>query len=158
VGLFDKKTSNKASEAKLESLLKQAFPDADFFKQDNGTLSIREDSVGISIFINENFGDGSNIVTIVGFTIFGARDEDALYRHLLTNTEISIQAHWEVDKAEVAGTVDIMVIQNLLLETLDVLELQVAVAGVTDSANNNDEAIQKLFGGKRCVEHFGWNE
>jgi hypothetical protein len=157
VGLFDKKTSNNVAEAKLDSLLKQAFPGLDFFR-DNGTFSFREDSTAISIFINENFGDGSNVVSVVGLTIFGAKDIDGLYRHLMTNTETSIQTHWEVERAEMAGTVNIMAIQNLLLETLDVIELQVAVGGVAQTSNDNDETLQKLFGGKRCIEHFGWSD
>lgn len=158
MGLFDKKNTNSASGAKLGAMLKEAFPGVEFFQEGDGHFAIREDSVAVSIFINKDFGDGTNVVSVVGLTLFGARDVDGLYRHLMVNTETGIQAHWEVEPAEATGTVNVMVVQNLLLETLDVLELQVAVGGVVDSANNNDENLQKLFGGRRCVEEYGWSE
>lgn len=158
VGLFDKKNSNNASDAKLGELLKQAFPDVEFFKDEGGPFVTREESVMVSIFVNKDYGDGTNVVSVVGLTIFGARDEDALYRHLLTNTDGHIQASWVVEVGETPGTVNIMSVQNLLLNSLDAIELEVAVRGVVSTANENDEIIQKLFGGKRCVEQYQWDE
>lgn len=158
MGLFDKKSNNNASDAKLGDLLKQAFPDVEFFKEDGGPFQAREESVLVSVFINKDFGDGTNVVSVVGLTLFGARDVDALYRHLIMETTGHIQAHWIVEVGEKPGTVNIMSVQNLLLDELDVIELEIAVRGVASTANDNDENLQKLFGGKRCVEEYGWSE
>jgi len=159
MGLFDKKGSGNDSLNKLGSLLKQAFPDTEFMKDEGGSFHWREDSIALSIFINNNFGDGTNVVSVVALTLFGARDQDSLYRHLMTQTsDVSIFARWETEPGEQPGTVDIMLTQNLMLDTLDVSELAVAVSGVAESANTNDEPLQKLFGGQRCADKFQWQE
>lgn len=156
MGLFDKANNNNASKAKLKSLINQAFPDVEFMEDDTGGFFTREGSVGISIFINQDYGDGNNVLSVVGFTLFGARDDDKLYRHLLTNTDTNIFCHWVIESSEESGKVNVLTVQNLLMEDLDPAELGMAVYGVATTADKNDEELQKLFGGKRSQDQFEW--
>ena len=47
---------------------------------------------------------------------------------------------------------------RLLIEDLDASELEAAIMLTANTADGVDEDLQKLFGGKRCLDLFEWEE
>jgi hypothetical protein len=41
---------------------------------------------------------------------------------------------------------------------LDASELEFAIRATAEAADEADENLQKLFGGKRCLDLFEWEE
>jgi hypothetical protein len=41
---------------------------------------------------------------------------------------------------------------------MDASELSFAIVSTAVIADSIDEEIQKIYGGKRCLEFFGWEE
>lgn len=159
MGLFDKNTGSSGASGRISALIKQNFPDLEFAELKPGWLGSRIGSTALTFFIDEQFGNSDNpILTVMGSVIFGARDEDKLYRFLAADCETSIFGNWGFEPGEKKGSVNIYFKQHFILNDLDSDEFISGVTGVADTADNNDELIQKKFGGKRCIEQFGWDE
>jgi hypothetical protein len=41
---------------------------------------------------------------------------------------------------------------------MDASELSFAIVSTAVIADGIDEEVQKIYGGKRCIEFFGWEE
>jgi len=156
MGLFDK---NPGSSGRISTLIKESFPDLEFDEFKPGFFGTRIGSTALSFFIDEQFGSSENpILTVLGSVIYDARDEDKLYRFLAADCDTSIFGNWGFEPGEKKGTVNVFFKQHFMLNDVDSNEFISGVSGVAQTADNNDELIQKKFGGKRCVEQFGWSE
>ena len=159
MGLFDKNTGASGSSGIISKLVKENFPDLEFTELKPGYFGTRIGSTALTIFENDQFGDANNpVLTVMGSFIYNARDEDKLYRFLAADCLTSIFGSWGFEDGDKKGTVNVYYKQNFILNDIDSSEFIEGVVGVAETSNNNDELIQEKFGGKRCVEQFGWQE
>ena len=159
MGLFDKTNTSSGSSGKINSLIKDNFPDLEYSELKAGYFGARIGSTAITIFVNDAFGDANNpILTVMGSVIFNARDDDKLYRFLVADCITSIFGSWGFENGDKKGTVNVYYKQHLILNDIDSTEFMESVAGVAETSDNNDELIQEKFGGNRCIEQFGWEE
>jgi hypothetical protein len=159
VGLFDKNNNASGNSGKLNTLIKESFPDLEYTEMNPGVFGARIGSTAITFIVDDRYGDANNpVITVLGSVLFNAPDEDKLYRFLATECGTSIFGNWEFEKGEKQGTVNIYYRQHFILNDTDPTEFITGVTGVAETSDNNDDIIQKKFGGNRCVEQFGWEE
>jgi hypothetical protein len=157
MGLFDKKNGSNAINTKVENLLREAMPDVEFVNEGPGSWGTRNESVLVRILVNtEDFPD-KPFVDVVAFVLLDVKDDLKLYKYLMTDKSY-IFNKWEVEAGEQNGTVNLYLTARVLIDDMDASELAFAIMSTAVIADDIDEEIQKVFGGKRCLEHFGWEE
>ena len=157
MGLFDKKNSTNTHIAKVKQVLDAAMPDLEWIEDGPGNWGNRNESVMVRVMVDtESNADAPN-VAVVAFTLINARDDDALYRHLMREESYPFNK-WEVEASDEKGKVNIYLVTRMLIADLDPAELQNAIMTTAIIADNVDEDLQKRFGGQRCLDHFGWEE
>jgi hypothetical protein len=157
MGLFDKKNTNNAHITKVKQVLDTAMPGLEWFEDGAGNWGNRNESVMIRVIVDTESDPDSPRVTVVAFTLINARDDDALYRHLMRE-EVYPMNRWEVEASDEKGKVNVYLVNRMLIADLDASELGYAVMSTAIIADNVDEDLQKRFGGQRCIEWFEWDE
>lgn len=157
MGLFDKKNSSNALHGKVEKLLAEALPDVSFVNEGPGVWGARNESVLVKIAVDtESFPDNP-YVDVIAFVLLNVKDDIKIYKYLMTEKSY-IFNKWEVEPGEDNGTVNLYLVARVLIEDLDASELNFAIMSTALIADGIDEEIQKEFGGKRCIEIFGWED
>lgn len=157
MGLFDKKNGSSALNTKVANLLKEALPDVNFVDESPGNWGARNESVLLRVMVNtEDFPD-KPFVNIIAFVLLGVKDDLNIYKYLLTEKSY-IFNKWEIEQGEESGTINLFLTARVLIDDLDASELGFAIMSTAVIADDIDEEIQKKFGGKRCIDHFGWEE
>jgi hypothetical protein len=157
MGLFDKKNSSSAINTKVENLLREALPDVSFVDEGPGSWGARNESVLIKVVVNtEDFPD-KPFVDVIGFVLLNVKDDLKIYKYLMTDKSF-IFNKWEIEPGEDNGTIHLYLTARVLIDDLDASELAFAIMTTAVIADDIDEEIQKMFGGKRCLEYFGWQE
>jgi hypothetical protein len=145
MGLFDKKNSSNALHTKVENLLREALPDVSFVDEGPGAWGARNESVLVKVVVNSEDFPEKPFVDVIAFVLINVKDDIKLYKYLMTEKSY-IFNKWEVEPGEDNGTVNLY------------LTARVAIMSTAVIADGIDEEIQKEFGGKRCLEYFGWEE
>ncbi len=156
MGLFDKKNSTNTYNAKVKALLAEALPGDEFVEEAPNLWGIRNNSVLVKIGVDTERIPGLPFVEVIAFTLLGVEDDLAVYKHLIMEESYAF-GKWEVEKDN-EGLLDIYLVQRLLIENLDASELEAAIMFTAKTADGVDEDLQKLFGGKRCLDYFEWEE
>lgn len=156
MGLFDKKNSTNTYNAKVKALLAEALPGDEFVEEAPNLWGIRNNSVLVKIGVDTERIPGLPFVEVIAFTLLGVEDDLAVYKHLMMEESYAF-GKWEVEKDN-EGLLDIYLVQRLLIEDLDASELEAAIMLTANTADGVDEGLQKLFGGKRCLDLFEWEE
>ena len=157
MGLFDKKNSTNTHITKVKQILDAALPDINWIEDGPGNWGTRNESVMVRVMVDTDSDSESPKVAVVAFTLINARDEDALYRHLMRE-EVYPMNRWEVEASDEKGKVNVYLVNRMLIADLDASELGYAVMSTAIIADNVDEELQKRFGGQRCIEWFEWDE
>ena len=157
MGLFDKKNSTNTHITKVKQILDAALPDINWIEDGPGNWGTRNESVMVRVMVDTETDSESPKVAVVAFTLINARDEDALYRHLMRE-EVYPMNRWEVEASDEKGKVNVYLVNRMLIADLDASELGYAVMSTAIIADNVDEDLQKRFGGQRCIEWFEWDE
>ena len=157
MGLFDKKNSSNTHITKVKQVLDAALPDINWIEDGPGNWGTRNESVMVRVMVDTDSDSESPKVAVVAFTLINARDEDALYRHLMRE-EVYPMNRWEVEASDEKGKVNVYLVNRMLIADLDASELGYAVMSTAIIADNVDEDLQKRFGGQRCIEFFEWDE
>lgn len=157
MGLFDKKNSSNTHITKVKQVLDAALPDINWIEDGPGNWGTRNESVMVRVMVDTDSDSESPKVAVVAFTLINARDEDALYRHLMRE-EVYPMNRWEVEASDEKGKVNVYLVNRMLIADLDASELGYAVMSTAIIADNVDEELQKRFGGQRCIEWFEWDE
>ena len=157
MGLFDKKNSSNAHITKVKQVLDAAMPGMEWIEEEPGNWGNRNQSVMIRVVVDTETDADSPRVTVVAFTLIGARDDDALYRHLMRE-EVYPFNKWEVEASDEKGKVNVYLVNRMLIADLDPSELENAIMSTALIADNVDEDLQKRFGGQRCADIFEWEE
>ena len=156
MGLFDKKNSTNTYNAKVKALLAEALPGDEFVEEAPNLWGIRNNSVLVKIGVDTERIPGLPFVEVIAFTLLGVEDDLAVYKHLMMEESYAF-GKWEVEKDN-EGLLDIYLVQRLLIEDLDASELEAAIMLTANTADGVDEDLQNLFGGKRCLDLFEWEE
>ena len=156
MGLFDKKNSSNTQITKVKQVLDAAIPGMDWVEDAPGNWGNRNESVMIRVMVDTETDADYPKVAIVAFTLINARDEDALYRHLMRE-EVYPMNKWEVEPSDEKGKVNVYLVNRMLIADLDPSELEHAIMSTAIIADRVDEDLQKRFGGQRCVEYFEWD-
>jgi hypothetical protein len=157
VGLFDKQNSSSALNTKVANLLREALPDVSFVDEGPGNWGARNESVLIRVVVNtEDFPD-KPFVDVIAFVLLNVKDDIKIYKYLMTEKSY-IFNKWEIEPGEENGTINLFLTARVLIDDLDASELGFAIMSTAVIADDIDEEIQKMFGGKRCLEFFGWQE
>jgi hypothetical protein len=157
MGLFDKHNSSNALNTKVGNLLRQALPDVSFVEEGPGSWGARNESVLVRVIINTEDIPEQPFVDVIAFVLLNVKDDIKIYKYLMTEKSF-IFNKWEVEAGEDKGSINLYLTARLLIDDLDASELGFAVASTAVIADGVDEEIQKKFGGKRCLEVFGWEE
>jgi hypothetical protein len=157
MGLFDKKNSSNALHTKVASLLREALPDVDFVDEGPGAWGARNESVLVKVVVNTEDFPEKPFVDVIAFVLINVKDDIKLYKYLMTEKSY-IFNKWEVEPGEDNGTVNVYLTARVLIDDLDASELNFAIMSTAVIADGIDEEVQKLFGGQRCLEYFGWEE
>lgn len=157
MGLFDKKNSSNAITTKVANLLREALPDVSFVDEGPGAWGARNESVLVKVVVDtESFPD-QPFVDVIAFVLINVKDDLKLYKYLMTEKSF-IFNKWEIEPGEESGTINLYLTARVLIDDLDASELNFAIMSTAMIADGVDEDIQKQFGGKRCLEYFGWEE
>lgn len=157
MGLFDKKNSSNAINTKIENLLREALPDVNFVDEGPGSWGARNESVLVRIVVNTEDFPEKPYVDVIAFVLLNVKDDINIYKYLLTEKSY-IFNKWEIEPGEENGTINIFLTSRVLIDDIDASELNFAIMSTAIIADGIDEEIQKKFGGKRCLEYFGWDE
>jgi hypothetical protein len=157
MGLFDKKNSSNALNTKVENLLREALPDVDFVDEGPGRWGARNESVLVRVMVNTEDFPEKPFVDVMAAVLLDVKDDLKLYKYLMTEKSY-IFNKWEVEPGDTDGTVNLLLTSRVLIDDLDASELNFAIMSTAVIAVGIDEEVQKLFGGQRCVEYFGWEE
>ena len=157
MGLFDKKNRSNTHITKVKQVRDAALPDINWIEDGPGNWGTRNESVMVRVMVDTDSDSESPKVAVVAFTLINARDEDALYRHLMRE-EVYPMNRWEVEASDEKGKVNVYLVNRMLIADLDASELGYAVMSTAIIADNVDEELQKRFGGQRCIEWFEWDE
>ncbi len=155
MGLFDKKNGSSALNTKVANLLREALPDIDFVEEGPGRWGARNESVLIHVTVNtEDFPD-KPFVDVIAYVLLSVKDDINIYKYLMTEKSY-IFNKWEIEPGEENGTINLYLIARVLIDDIDASELGFAIMSTAVIADDIDEEIQKKFGGKRCLDYFGW--
>ena len=157
MGLFDKKNASSALNTKVENLLREALPDVSFVDEGPGNWGARNESVLIRVVVNTEDFPEKPYVDVIAFVLLGVKDDLKIYKYLLTEKSY-IFNKWEIEPGEENGTINLFLTARVLIDDLDASELGFAIMSTAVIADDIDEEMQKLFGGKRCLDYFGWQE
>jgi hypothetical protein len=157
MGLFDKKNSSNTHIAKVKQVLEAAIPGMEWLEDGPGNWGNRNGSIMVRVVVDTDTLPEHPMVAVVAFVLLEARNDDALFRHLLTGVTFPMN-QWEVEPGDKKGAVNVYLVRRLLIADLDPTELEFAVMSTALIADDLDEDLQKRFGGQRCLEIFGWEE
>ena len=157
MGLFDKQNSSSALNTKVANLLRQALPDVSFTEERPGIWGARNESVLVRVVVDTEAVPEQPFVNVVAAVLLNVKDDIKIYKYLMTEKSF-IFNKWEVEEGEDKGSINLFLTARLLIDDLDASELGFAVMSTAVIADDVDEEIQKKFGGKRCLEFFGWEE
>ena len=164
MGLFSKNQSEKQrgttlAELKLEKIVTRVF-DGELEERfvDNGdgfyTWVHNHESTRVIVAISEISSEDDPIVRVFSPCAMGARDDDKLYRYLMTGCNMSIFSQFRVFLGEQKGTVNVHVERYLSLNTVSDHDFETAYIEVARSSNDNDDEIVKRFGGETWEEWY----
>lgn len=157
MGLFDKKNSSNALNTKVKNLLAEALPDVDFVEEGPGNWGARNESVLVKVVVDTESYPDQPYVDVIAFVLLDVKDDLKIYKYLMTEKSF-IFNKWEVEPGQENGTINIYLTARVIIEDLDASELSFAIMSTAVIADGLDEEIQQAFGGKRCLEYFGWDE
>jgi hypothetical protein len=132
-------------------------PDVDFVDEGPGAWGARNESVLVKVIVNTEDFPEKPYVDVIAFVLINVKDDIKLYKYLMTEKSYNFNK-WEVETGEDNGTVNVYLTARVLIDDLDASELNFAIMSTAVIADGIDEEIQKEFGGKRCLEYFGWEE
>jgi hypothetical protein len=155
MGLFDKKSGSNALNTKVANLLREALPDVNFVEEGPGNWGSRNESVFVRVFVNSIDYPDKPFVDVSAFVLLGVKDDINIYKYLMTETSYLFNK-WEIENGEESGTINIFLTARVLIEDLNASELGFAVLSTAIIADEIDEELQRKFGGKRCLDYFGW--
>ena len=164
MGLFSKNQSEKQrgktlAELKLEKIVTRVF-DGELEERfvDNGdgfyTWVYNHESTRVIVAISEISSEDDPIVRVFSPCAMGARDDDKLYRYLMTGCNMSIFSQFRVFLGEQKGTVNVHVERYLSLNTVSDHDFETAYIEVARSSNDNDDEIVNRFGGETWEEWY----
>lgn len=156
MGLFDKKSGSNALNTKVANLLREALPDVNFVEEGPGNWGSRNESVFVRVFVNTVDFPDKPFVDVSAFVLLGVKDDINLYKYLMTEKSF-IFNKWEIEQGEESGTINLFLTARVLIEDLNASELAFAIVSTAVLADDMDEEIQSKFGGKRCLDYFGWD-
>ena len=156
MGLFDKKSGSNALNTKVANLLREALPDVNFVEEGPGNWGSRNESVFVRVFVNTVDFPDKPFVDVSAFVLLGVKDDINLYKYLMTEKSF-IFNKWEIEQGEESGTINLFLTARVLIEDLNESELGFAIVSTAVLADDMDEEIQSKFGGKRCLDYFGWD-
>lgn len=156
MGLFDKKSGSNALNTKVANLLREALPDVNFVEEGPGNWGSRNESVFVRVFVNTVDFPDKPFVDVSAFVLLGVKDDINLYKYLMTEKSF-IFNKWEIEQGEESGTINLFLTARVLIEDLNASELGFAIVSTAVLADDMDEEIQSKFGGKRCLDYFGWD-
>jgi hypothetical protein len=157
MGLFDKKNGSGALNTKVENLLREALPDVDFVNEGPGNWGARNESILVRVMVNTEDFPEKPFVDVVAFVLLDVKDDLKIYKYLMTEKSY-IFNKWEIEQGQENGTINLYLTARVLIEDMDASELEFAIMSTAVIADDIDEEMQRLFGGKRCLDHFGWEE
>jgi hypothetical protein len=157
MGLFDKKNSSNTHITKAKQVLEAAIPGMEWLEDGPGNWGNRNGSIMVRVVVDTDTLPEHPMVAVVAFVLLEARNDDALFRYLLTDVTFPMN-QWEVEPGDKKGAVNVYLVRRLLIADLDPTELEFAVMSTALIADDLDEDLQKRFGGQRCLEIFGWEE
>jgi hypothetical protein len=157
MGLFDKKNSSNTHITKVKQVLDAATPGMDWLEDGPGNWGNRNGSIMVRVVVDTETIPEHPMAAVVAFVLLEARNDDALFRYLLTDVTFPMN-QWEVEPGDKKGAVNVYLVRRLLIADLDPAELEFAIMSTAIIADDLDEDLQKRFGGQRCLEIFGWEE
>ena len=159
MGLFSKNKPEKQrgktfAELKLEKIIARTFGEEltespPVYEGENYSWNIVHESTMVFADVRDFLG--SPVVKIYSYCVWGARDEDKLYRYLMTECDTSIFSQFKIQEGDKKGLVDVLVERYLALETLDDEEFKTAMVEVAIMSDDNDDEIVKRFGGETSM-------
>ena len=163
MGLFSKNKPEKergktVAESKLEKIIARKFsgdltelPPA--YEGDSYSWATVHESTMVLAEISVEFGNENHpVVRVYSYCVNGARDDDKLFRYLMTDCTTSIFSQFKIEEGAENGTVDVLVQRYLAFDTLDDDEFETAFLEVATTSNDNDDEIVKRFGGSTSWE------
>jgi len=157
MGLFDKKNSSNTQIAKVKQVLDAALPGMEWVEDGPGNWGNRMGSTMVRVVVDTETLPEFPMVGVVAFVLLEARNDDALFRYLLTDVTYPMN-QWEVEPGDKKGTANVYLVRRLIIADLDPSELEFAIRSTALIADELDDELQKRFGGQRCLEMFGWEE
>ena len=165
MGLFSKNQSEKQrgktlAELKLEKIITRVFGDdleEKYLDKSDGFYNWNyiHESTRVTAHISKDLGSEDNpIIRVFCPCVMGARDDDKLYRYLMTGCERSIFSQFRVFDGEEKGTVNVHVEMYLSLNTVSDDDFETTYIAVARSSNDNDDEIVKRFGGETWEEWY----
>jgi hypothetical protein len=108
--------------------------------------------VRVQEWAKDREGNPQTLVLISALILRGVKPTPALYEWVARNGGSRWFGHVEVYDDEEPGTVYLMMSHTLLGDYLDERELDTAMGSVLTCADEWDDELQKMFGGKRLFE------
>lgn len=108
--------------------------------------------VRVQEWAKDREGNPQTLVLISALILSGVKPTPALYEWVARNGGSRWFGHVEVYDDEEPGTVYLLMSHTLLGDYLDEKELDTAIGSVLTSADEWDDELQKMFGGKRLFE------
>ena len=163
MGLFSKNQPEKqrgktVAESKLEKIIARKFSGdlrelPPSYEGGSYSWATVHESTMVIAEISDEFGtENYPVVRVYSYCVYGARDDDKLFRYLMADCTTSIFSQFKIEKGEKNGTVDVLVQRYLALDTLDDDEFETAFLEVATTSNDNDDEIVKRFGGSTAWE------
>lgn len=98
-------------------------------------------------------GEPQTLVRISAPVLYGVKPTPELYQYLVREAPTKWFASFTVaDDANNAGMLVVSMAHTLLGDYLDEMELSATMFGVLGAADEQDDIIQKRFGGKRWID------
>lgn len=157
MGLFDKKNGSNAVNTKIENMLREALPDVDFISDGPGNWGARNESVLVRVVVDTESVPDHPYVDVIAFVLLDVKDDLKIYKYLMTEKSFVFNK-WETEPGQKNGTINVYLTARVLIDDLDPSELAFAILSTALIADGVDEEIQKIYGGTRCIEFFGWEE
>lgn len=132
-------------------------PDVNFVDEGPGHWGARNESVLVRVMVNTEDFPEKPFVDVMAAVLLDVKDDINIYKYLMTEKSY-IFNKWEIEPGEANGTINLLLTSRVLIDDLDASELSFAIMSTAVIADGIDEEMQQKFGGKRCVEYFGWEE
>ena len=114
-----------------------------------GTIGVRSGSAFVEVSV-EQLSDENSIVTLSAVTNEELEPSPELFKYVATNADNWVFGH--LSAAEREGRASVSLSHNLLGEFLKEEELLLALRYMTQAADDMDDEIKALFGGRRHFE------